>query len=198
MRFFWPKGGLFGSQEERSRDRDFLSAQGAQETMKPVPRSATLVVIEFSAAWPRWLKPSGSDMAVVAQHYEGHPSSLVTQVASRTTRLEVVGWRLDTLVLVSNGRTDPDAVAARAILARGLAARMRARGRGGLLLAVDEKCGQRAGAHLRDLAASLHQTLVGSPVELGVRVGDRIWGSTAGAGKHMAQVAEEPQLAAQA
>src|SRR6187551_3742285 len=103
--------------------------------MQTVQRSATMVVIEFSAAWPRWLKPaSGGDMAVVAQHYEGHPSSLVTQVASRTTRLEAVGWQLDRIVLVSNGRVDPDAIAARSILARGLHARLRLIGRGELTL----------------------------------------------------------------
>ncbi len=145
--------------------------------MHSICRSAIMVVIEFSAAWPRWLKPSVGDMAVVAQHYEGHPSSLVTQVASRTTRLEAVGWRLDTLVVVSNGRTDPDAVAARSVLARGLAARMRLKNEGCLLLAMDEKCGKRAGAHLRGLAASLDRVLAESPVELAVRVGDRIWGS---------------------
>ena len=51
------------------------------------PRNATLVVIEYGASWPRWLDPSHSgDMAVVAQHYEGEPSSLITQVASRVTR----------------------------------------------------------------------------------------------------------------
>lgn len=136
-------------------------------------RAATLVVIEFSASWPRWLKPTrGGDMAVVAQHYEGHPSSLVTQVASRTTRLEAVGWRLDAIVLVSNGRTDPDAVAARAVLARGLAARLKARGRGELVLTVDERAGRRALHNLTSLAGALESSLRGAAVDLCVRVGE--------------------------
>src|SRR5690606_25253939 len=133
----------------------------------------TLVVIEFSASWPRWLKPTrGGDMAVVAQHYEGHPSSLVTQVASRTTRLESVGWCLDSIVLVSNGRTDPDSVASRAVLARGLAARLKARGRGELTLTVDERAGKRAEHNLRSLAAALESSVRGAAVGLCVRVGD--------------------------
>lgn len=136
-------------------------------------RAATLVVIEFSASWPRWLKPTrGGDMAVVAQHYEGHPSSLVTQVASRTTRLEAVGWRLDAIVLVSNGRTDPDAVAYRAVLARGLAARLKAKGHGELVLTVDERAGRRAIHNLTALAEALESSLRGSAVGLCVRVGE--------------------------
>ena len=141
-------------------------------------RSATMIVIEFSAAWPRWLKPGGSHMAVVAQQYEGHPSSLVTQVASRTARLECVGWTPDTLVLVSNGRTDADSVAARSVLARGLVARLRALGSGTLILAIDEKAGLRAASQLRGLAASLDQGLAGGSVGLVVRVGERVWSSS--------------------
>lgn len=136
-------------------------------------RSATLVVIEFSATWPRWLKPTFGDMAVVAQHYEGHPSSLVTQVASRTTRLLSVGWRLDSTVLVSSGRVDPDSVAARAVLARGLAARLKSRGMGELVLTVDERAGRRAAYNLRSLAAALESSLRGAPVGLCVRIGDQ-------------------------
>lgn len=139
-------------------------------------RSASMVVIEFSAAWPKWLKPVGSgDMAVVAQHYEGHPSSLVTQVASRTTRLEAVGWTLDRIILVSNGRADPDAIAARSILARGLLSRLRLIGRGELTLTVDERLGRRAAAELRDLTSSLERSLRGAPVLLSARIGERSW-----------------------
>ena len=79
-----------------------------------------LVVIEFGASWPGWFDPNEhGDMAVVAQHYQGHPGSLVTQVGSRVARLESRGWRLEAMVLVSNGRTEPDDSAARAVLARG-------------------------------------------------------------------------------
>lgn len=146
--------------------------------MQPHTRSATLVVIEFSAAWPRWLKPtSGGDMAIVAQHYEGHPSSLVTQVASRMTRLEGVGWALRDIVLVSSGRADPDSVAARSILARGLLARLRHVGGGQLTLTVDERLGRRASSDLKSLASSLESSLRGTRVGLTARVGEQSWHS---------------------
>ncbi len=86
---------------------------------------ATLVVIEFGGSWPGWLNPSaasaaGGALAVVAQHYEGHPSELLTQVASRLSRLENGGWRLGRVVLVSNGRVDSGAETSRAVLCRAL------------------------------------------------------------------------------
>jgi len=136
----------------------------------PNPRSATLVVIEYGASWPKWLEPSNvGDVAVVAQHYEGEPSSLVTQVASRVTKLEAMGWELETMVLVSNGRTDPAAAAARSILARGLLARLgNARG-GSFVLTVDEHSGARAAHGLTALAAALDGTF---GVMLSVRIGE--------------------------
>lgn len=119
-------------------------------------RKATLVVIEFGASWPRWLDPSHSgDMAVVAQHYEGAPSSLITQVASRVTRLEAKGWQLNAIVFVSNGRCEADSTAARSILAHGLLARLRAAGGGHFALTVDERHGRRACHNLTLLAESM-------------------------------------------
>ena len=125
---------------------------------------ATLVVIEFGASWPRWLDPTHSgDMAVVAQHYEGEPSSLITQVASRVTRLEARGWQLNAIVLVSNGRCEGDSTAARSILARGLLARLRASGGGHFALTLDERYGRRARQNLTHLAESLdHDARAGS------------------------------------
>lgn len=144
--------------------------------MQRTTRSATMVVIEFSAAWPRWLKPAmGGDMAVVAQHYEGHPSSLVTQVASRMTRLEAVGWALNDVVLVSNGRIDADSIAARSILARGLLSRLRHIGGGRLTLTVDDRLGRRASSDVRSLASAMESSLPGSGVRLTARVGERSW-----------------------
>ena len=120
-------------------------------------RNATLVVIEFGASWPRWLDPSHSgDMAVVAQHYEGAPSSLIAQVASRITRLEAKGWQLKAIVLVSNGRCEGDSVAARSVLARGLLARLNGGG-GHFALTVDERLGRRARHNLTHLAEALDQ-----------------------------------------
>src|SRR5688572_87065 len=134
------------------------------------PRSAMLVVIEYGASWPRWLQPSQvGDVAVVAQHYEGEPASLITQVASRVTKLEAMGWRLDYTVLVSNGRVDPAASAARSVLARGLLARLKTGATSQLVLAVDERAGSRAAHSLTALAAALDGT---AGVMLSVRIGD--------------------------
>lgn len=140
------------------------------------PSAATLVVIEFSAAWPEWLAPGSSgDIAVVAQHYEGHPSSLVTQVAMRATRLARVGWRVAKVVLVTSGRSDPEAVAARSVLARGLLSRLRLQGYGELVLTVDPRQGRRAVSSLMALANALEASPGGGKVELSLRVGDCIY-----------------------
>jgi len=136
-------------------------------------RKATLVVIEFGASWPRWLDPSESgDMAVVAQHYEGAPGSLITQVASRVTRLEARGWQLNAIVFVSNGRCESDCIAARSILAHGLLSRLRAAGGGHFALTVDGRLGRRAGHNLTLLAESMAKAARLSGVALDVRTGD--------------------------
>src|SRR6478609_6144803 len=112
--------GLYGSGATRTR-RLGMKAH-------PATRPASLVVIEFGASWPRWLDPSSDrgDLAVVAQHYAGPPTDLITQVAMRVTRLQARGWRLSTMVLVSNGRADVPTAAARSVLARGLLAHLAA------------------------------------------------------------------------
>ncbi len=146
--------------------------------MSKTTRPATLVVIEFSASWPSWLKPDQlNDMAVVAQHYEGAPSSLVTQVATRINRLRSLNWRVSEMILVSNGRIDADSNAARAVLARGLLARLRHQGRGRLTLTVDEKSGRRAFADVKRLSQSLERSLAGKPLSLVLRLGDDVWTS---------------------
>jgi hypothetical protein len=144
------------------------------------PTQATLVVIEFSAAWPSWLTPEGSgDIAVVAQHYEGHPSSLVTQVAMRATRLGAVGWKMSRAVLVTNGRSDPESVASRQVLARGLLSRLRLQGFGELVLSVDPRQGRRAVSSLMALGSSLEASLGDGSVRLLVRAGDAEYGTSA-------------------
>ena len=137
-------------------------------------RKATLVVIEFGASWPRWLDPSHSgDMAVVAQHYEGAPSSLITQVASRVTRLEAKGWQLNAMVFVSNGRCEGDAMAARSILAHGLLSRLRAAGGGHFALSVDERHGRRACHNLMLLAESMDRAARAGGILLDTHAGEQ-------------------------
>lgn len=133
-------------------------------------RPSTLVVIEFGASWPRWLSPAGDngDLAVVAQHYAGPPTDLITQVAMRVTRLQARGWRLSTMVLVSNGRADAPTSAARSILARGLLAHLAASGGGAFTLSVDSYLGRRAEHHLAALASALDPSARASRVELRV------------------------------
>lgn len=131
-------------------------------------RPATLVVIEFGASWPRWLNPSGDrgDLAVVAQHYAGPPTDLITQVAMRVTRLQPRGWQLRSMVLVSNGRADAPTAAARSILARGLLAHLAAAGGGRFALSVDGYLGRRAESNLQILAQALEPVARVSRVEL--------------------------------
>jgi len=137
-------------------------------------RKATLVVIEFGASWPRWLDPSESgDMAVVAQHYEGAPSSLITQVASRITRLEAKGWQMNAIVFVSNGCCEGDSVAARSILAHGLLSRLRAAGGGHFALSVDGRLGRRAGHNLALLAESMDKAARMAGVRLSTYSGEQ-------------------------
>jgi hypothetical protein len=115
-----------------------------------------LVVIEYGASWPRWLEPGHcGDMAVVAQHYEGEPGSLVTQVASRVTRLEAMGWQLDTIVFVASGRRDKHAAAARSVLARGLLARLETTGHGELVLTAGARASEPGARALHNLAFAL-------------------------------------------
>jgi hypothetical protein len=94
-------------------------------------------------------------MAVVAQHYEGAPTSLIAQVASRVTRLQARGWLLNAMVLVSNGRCEGDSAAARSILARGLLAHLRSAGGGHFALTIDHRLGRRARHNLTHLAETL-------------------------------------------
>ncbi len=136
-------------------------------------RNATLVVIEFGASWPRWLHPGNSgDLAVVAQHYEGPATSLITQVASRITRLVAMGWQLDAVVLVSNGRADSEAAAARSVLARGLMANLRSAGGGHFTLSVEDRLGRRASHSLTALAAGLEPMAAACGISMAMRLGD--------------------------
>lgn len=135
-------------------------------------QDATLVVIEFGASWPSWLSPTSADhMAVVAQHYEGSAQSLITQVASRLARLVNTGWRVDDAILVSNGRTDLEAIAARGVLVRGLLRHLRDVCGSRLLLSVKSEYAQRPGHTLASLSQALRENALGSGIALGIRVG---------------------------
>ena len=133
-------------------------------------RRATLIVIEYGGSWPAWLSTNRESMAVVAQHYEGPPSSLITQVATRLTRLEAMNWRCDWIVLVSNGRTDSAATAARSILARGLLARLSSNHSGCMILSANERADRRAIHGLVGLAKALGDS-IHPGIELYVRIG---------------------------
>ena len=136
-------------------------------------RPATLVVIEYGAAWPRWMNPAHTgDLAVVAQHYEGSPNDLIGQVANRLMRLIQGGWQLDEVVLVVNGRLDDEARAARSVLAHGLMAHVRNAGGCHLTLSLAETLGRRATHAMTSLAASLEPTARASDIVLAVRVGE--------------------------
>ena len=135
-----------------------------------VSRHATLVIIEYDGSWPRWLSPNHGDMAVVAQHYEGPPGSLVTQVAMRLTNLSAMGWRFETVVLVCNGRSDPESTSARSVLARGMLARLMSSYSARLVLSSDEYADARLIHGLMTLAAALDGS-AHAGIELCVRIG---------------------------
>lgn len=136
-------------------------------------RNATLVVIEFGASWPRWLDPGAiGDTAVVAQHYEGPPESLITQVESRVSRLTAAGWRFEDVVLVSNGRADLDSLAARSFLARELLTFLRGVGGARLLFTVAAELGRRASQTLTALGEALRYQALANGVSMYVRIGD--------------------------
>jgi hypothetical protein len=128
---------------------------------------ATLVIIEYGAFWPRWLNPNRlGDIAVIAQHYEGPPHSLVTQVENRLTRLVVGQWLIESAILVSNGRTDLEALGARSIVARGLLSHLKKDGGQRLVLSVSPERGERACKTL----ATLFETLQSGALESGIEL----------------------------
>jgi hypothetical protein len=128
---------------------------------------ATLVVIEFGAHWPRWLDPSAlGDIAVVAQHYEGAPHSMVAQVENRLTRLMASHWLIESAIFVSNGRTDLESLGARSILARGLLAHLKKTNGKRLVLAVSPERGERACKTLSALADTLQSGALEAGIEL--------------------------------
>jgi hypothetical protein len=128
---------------------------------------ATLVVIEYGALWPRWLDPSRlGQIAVVAQHYEGEPHSIVAQFESRLLRLIDNHWKIDNALLVSNGRTDLESLGARSILARGLLAHLKVCGGRRLVLAVSPERGDRACRTLSSLAETLNSGALEAQIEL--------------------------------
>lgn len=133
---------------------------------------ATLVVIEYGGSWPSWLEPGSSktgNMAVVAQHYEGHPSELLTQVANRISRLENGGWDLERVVLVSNGRVDHQAETSRGVLCRGLMARLEKLGRGQLILTYGTTDDRRVERGLSRWVRTLESDRTTPRIQIGLR-----------------------------
>lgn len=128
---------------------------------------ATLVVIEYGALWPRWLDPSHlGDIAVVAQHYEGPPHSIVDQLEHRLQRLSANHWQIESAILVSNGRTDLESLGARSILARSLLARLKQSDGERLVLAVSTEHGERACKTLMTLASTLESAALQANIAL--------------------------------
>lgn len=134
--------------------------------------TATLVALEHGSGWPSWLKPKpNSRVAIVAQYFETPQATLLSQVAERITELSGLGWRVDRVVLVTNGRTFPDQVAARAVLARGLLAHFAHAGAGQLVLTADPRTGPRSSAQLKALGQAIAGELTEANVECEVRFG---------------------------
>lgn len=137
-----------------------------------VKRETTLMVIEFSAAWPRWLRPNHfADATVIAQDHGQSPIVLIAEVARRAAHLQAIDCRLGTVVVVSNGGTAVTEAAARHSLVRGLLARLAALGGKKLVLTVDPAAGRRACRDLDVLARSFERQARQYGIELLVRIG---------------------------
>ena len=136
-------------------------------------RQTTLVVVEFSATWPRWLKPKHfADATVIAQDYGENPIALMTEVSRRVAQLEALACPLGTIVVVSNGDVEVSARAGRHSLVRGLLSRLGTLGGGELLLAINAAAGRRARRELDGLVRSFDQHARRQGVTLSVRVGE--------------------------
>lgn len=132
--------------------------------------SAALIVIEFGASFPRWLDPSrAGTLAVVAQHYEGPPDTLITQVHSRVSRLLANGWSLKQAVLVCNGRMHLEQQAARSLLARQMLLCLRQCGGKSLSLTVARELEAKVLTALTALATGLDHYALPAGVELRVQ-----------------------------
>ena len=134
---------------------------------------ASLVVIEYGASFPRWLDPSQvGTLAVVAQHYEGPPASLLTQVRSRLARLLSTGWILENMVLVCNGRMSLEQQAARSLLARQLLTTLRQCNGVRLVFTLSSEFEAKVRNSLCALASGLDDFALPSGIALSVRQGD--------------------------
>ncbi len=134
---------------------------------------ATLVVIEYGASWPRWLHRRTPAISLSSRSTTKacRPISSRRWQAASHASIKLPG-RWDEVVQVANGRSDPDSIAARSVLARGLLAHLKSAGGRHLTLCVSEALGRRATHELTALAAALESVALASDLSLSVRVGE--------------------------
>lgn len=148
---------------------------GGGHLPKPPPRrrSGSLVVVEWGASWPRWLDPTQTGhVIVVAQHYEGSPESILTQVASRVSRVHEFGWRLDRALLSVSHRSEHVFRSARARLAQRLLGIVSEARGSELLLSVDQAAGPELAQELIDLSWELETEPAAANVRISLRLGE--------------------------
>ncbi len=157
--------------------------RGALGGVRMKARPATLVVIEFGASWPRWLNPTGDrgDLAVVAQHYAGPPTDLITQVAMRVTRLQARGWQLSAMSWFRTDAPTHQRPRRAPSWRAGCSHTSPGSGGGSFALSVDGYLGRRAEHNLSALAAALEPIALTSRVELRVETA-----ASSGTGLHVA------------
>lgn len=132
-------------------------------------------MVEWGASWPRWLDPTQTgNVIVVAQHYEGTPESILTQVASRVARVHEFGWRLDRALLSINPRSEDVFRSARARLARRLLGIVSEARGSELLLSLDEGAGPEAAQELIDLTWELEAEPAARDVRISLRLGEAL------------------------
>lgn len=99
--------------------------------------AVTIVVGERGSDWSAWaerLREQGAHVEVLVQHREESPSGLAMRVRNNIAQIENDGRRLERAVIAGGGRTDRDAVAARSLAIRAMAAEMVKHGSGEVLL----------------------------------------------------------------
>lgn len=148
-------------------------AKGAIE-MVAVEDPASLIVIEAGARWPSWVadrQRAAPNSFVEVQTGSEPPQHFAQRVSSRVVGLSADRKALRLAVIATNGGTDPEASAARSMIARALLRAMARSGGGELVLSAESTDDARH--ELFALAGALCEGLKGSQISVSVRFSDR-------------------------
>lgn len=132
----------------------------------------SVVVLELGSSWPTWLaeyQKHAPDSVVLAQSSGESGTDFAQRVARKMDEIASRAAAIHAGFLVSNGKLDEAAVAARERICSLLLRVMIQKQRGELVLAADVKTGDDFRHELFSLAGRLCDELRGSPVSVRVR-----------------------------